>query len=154
MAIDLDDYLKYRCSGSFTVYQNRTIPQPLVSKPSRRSPGEEFDKGIKLDPPSYPTLSNDKQLDNQPHELQLQYITKDQGTAKHLATCHGQRPTVDESTSLLESPAQNDDATQCSKPSSSKSTRRAYVTDVVSSDLESDPELGIEFNIDTDPGTL
>ncbi|CAJ1941869.1 unnamed protein product, partial [Cylindrotheca closterium] len=44
--IDPDDFDTYRASSAFIVFRSRTIPQPLVSKPSRRSPAEEFDRGI------------------------------------------------------------------------------------------------------------
>ncbi|CAJ1931184.1 unnamed protein product [Cylindrotheca closterium] len=62
--IDPDDFDTYRASSAFIVFRSRTIPQPLVSKPSRRSPAEEFDWGINLDANLYPTLSNNRQWDS------------------------------------------------------------------------------------------
>ncbi|CAJ1956171.1 unnamed protein product [Cylindrotheca closterium] len=59
--IDPDDFDTYRATSAFIVFCSRTIPQPLVSKPSRRSPAEEFDRGTKLDANNYPTLSNNRQ---------------------------------------------------------------------------------------------
>ncbi|CAJ1928447.1 unnamed protein product [Cylindrotheca closterium] len=69
--IDPDDFDTYRASSAFIVFRSRTIPQPLVSKPSRQSPAEEFDRGIKLDAILYPTLSgDDKQWDSYRRNLE------------------------------------------------------------------------------------
>ncbi|CAJ1948673.1 unnamed protein product [Cylindrotheca closterium] len=68
--IDPDDFDTYRASSAFIVFCSRTIPQPLVSKPSRCSPAEEFDRGIHLDANLYPTLSNNRQWDS-PHGKRL-----------------------------------------------------------------------------------
>ncbi|CAJ1970178.1 unnamed protein product [Cylindrotheca closterium] len=68
--IDHDDFDTYRASSAFIVFRSRTIPQPLVSKPSRRSPAEEFDRGINLDASLYPTLSNNRQWDSH-HDKRL-----------------------------------------------------------------------------------
>jgi hypothetical protein len=64
MDIDYDSVLDYRASGDFLIFNNRTLPQPLIQKPSRRTPADEFNRGVKRDPSAFPTLSNDKQWDN------------------------------------------------------------------------------------------
>ncbi|CAJ1941682.1 unnamed protein product [Cylindrotheca closterium] len=38
MNIDVQAFLNYQCSGDFIVFNNTTLPQPLVSKPGHRKP--------------------------------------------------------------------------------------------------------------------
>ncbi|CAJ1932253.1 unnamed protein product [Cylindrotheca closterium] len=64
MDITNDSVQEYRSSGEFLTYNHRTIPQPLVQKPSRCTPADNFDRSIKRDPLSFPTFSNDKQWKN------------------------------------------------------------------------------------------
>ncbi|CAJ1951055.1 unnamed protein product [Cylindrotheca closterium] len=64
MDIDYGSVLGYRASGEFLTFGNRTIPQPIIQKPSRRTPADEFDRSIRREPSSSPTFSNDKQWEN------------------------------------------------------------------------------------------
>ncbi|CAJ1951061.1 unnamed protein product [Cylindrotheca closterium] len=65
MDIDYGSVLDYRASGEFLTFGNRTIPQPIIQKPSRRTPAaDEFDRSIRREPSSFPTFSNDKQWEN------------------------------------------------------------------------------------------
>ncbi|CAJ1952057.1 unnamed protein product [Cylindrotheca closterium] len=85
--IDPDDFDTYRASSAFIIFRSCTIPQPLVSKLSRRSPAEEFDLGIKLDANLYPTLSNDKQWDTNTklQWLTIAQLTTDQWPGSHMS---------------------------------------------------------------------
>ncbi|CAJ1955404.1 unnamed protein product [Cylindrotheca closterium] len=64
MHIDVQAFLNYQCSGDFIVFNNSSLPQPLVSKPDRRTPADSFQKSLKLDPDAYPTLNTDEEWDS------------------------------------------------------------------------------------------
>ena len=69
--IDMDDlpgcvtkqqFNKYRGSGSFLTFINKTKPSPLV-KNTTRTAAQEFRKGRRRDPTRFPTFKADKQWD-------------------------------------------------------------------------------------------
>ena len=62
--IDRDDFERYRCSGNFLVFNNTTIPQPLVQSPNRYTPADSFQRSIKIDPAAYKPLESDKDWDS------------------------------------------------------------------------------------------
>ncbi|CAJ1955415.1 unnamed protein product [Cylindrotheca closterium] len=64
MNIDVQAFLNYQCCGDFIVFNNSPLPQPLVSKPDRRTPADSFQKSLKLDPEAYPTLNTDEEWDS------------------------------------------------------------------------------------------
>ncbi|CAJ1967690.1 unnamed protein product [Cylindrotheca closterium] len=93
MDIDYGSVLDYRASGEFLTFGNRTIPQPIIQKPSRRTPADEFDRSIRRYPSSFPTFSNDKQWEN--YNRNLAAICRTYGLQNVLD--HKYRPqTVDE----------------------------------------------------------
>ena len=64
MDIDKDAFENYRCSGNFLVFNNSSIPQPLVQSSNRYTPADTFQRSIKIDPTAYKPLESDKDWDS------------------------------------------------------------------------------------------
>ena len=70
MELTSDEFGLYRCSPHFGIYNNSPNGQPVIPSPvqdrssSRRTPAQEFDRSIKIDPTYYPTLSKDSGFDH------------------------------------------------------------------------------------------
>ena len=69
MELTVDEFEDYRCSAHFNIYNNSPNGQPVIPSPVQdktsygRTPAQEFDRSIKIDPISYPTLSKDSGFD-------------------------------------------------------------------------------------------
>ncbi|CAJ1966191.1 unnamed protein product [Cylindrotheca closterium] len=155
--IDPDDFDTYRASSAFIVFHSRTIPQPLVSKPSRRSPAEEFDRGIKLDANLYPTLSDDKQWDSYRRNLEATCRThglKQVLDPKYQPTSLDERDLFDRHQSFLYQVFVRTLLTDQGKKIVRQYDKTYDATDVVTTgDLEPDPGPPMfDFNIDMDLG--
>src|SRR6056300_1578149 len=66
--LSYDAFQDYRCSGNFMIFNNSPtgtpiIPSPIQGQPSTRTPAQEFNRSVKIDPSSYPTLKDDKGFD-------------------------------------------------------------------------------------------
>ena len=64
------EYNDYRCSGHYMVFRNQSIPAPLIAKSTTRSLADDFNRSVKLDPSSYPILSDKKQWDDYNRKLE------------------------------------------------------------------------------------